>query len=70
MILRAVAEGSETTVGACRLLFGRRAMNLKQIANGIWAIACLIGAIMLLPGLGQAQDAGQGRDGAPGVGGE
>jgi hypothetical protein len=45
-------------------------MNLKQIANGIWAIACLIGAIMLLLGLGQAQDAGQGRDGAPGVGGE
>ncbi|WP_407117035.1 Cache 3/Cache 2 fusion domain-containing protein [Bradyrhizobium sp. LMG 9283] len=32
-------------------------MNLKQIANGIWAIACLIGATMFLPDVGQAQDA-------------
>ncbi|MCK1273790.1 Cache 3/Cache 2 fusion domain-containing protein [Bradyrhizobium sp. 61] len=32
-------------------------MNLKQTANGIWAIACLIGAIMFLPNVGQAQDA-------------
>src|SRR5689334_1081920 len=32
-------------------------MNLKQIANGISAIACLVGAGMFLPGVGQAQDA-------------
>ncbi|WP_407117579.1 Cache 3/Cache 2 fusion domain-containing protein [Bradyrhizobium sp. LMG 9283] len=32
-------------------------MNLKQIANGIWAIAWIIGAIVLLPDVGQAQDA-------------
>ncbi|WP_165405947.1 Cache 3/Cache 2 fusion domain-containing protein [Bradyrhizobium genosp. SA-3] len=57
-IFRVVAESTETTVGACRRFsFGGRLMNLKQIANVIRAIACLIGAIMFLPDVGQAQDA-------------
>ncbi|WP_046863900.1 Cache 3/Cache 2 fusion domain-containing protein [Microvirga massiliensis] len=32
-------------------------MNLKQAVVGILAAACFIGAAMLLPGVGQAQDA-------------
>jgi hypothetical protein len=32
-------------------------MNLKQIAIGIWATACIIGAATLLPDVAQAQDA-------------
>jgi hypothetical protein len=36
---------------------GGKLMNLKHIAIGIWAIACLIGAVMFLPDVGQAQDA-------------
>src|SRR5215471_3464824 len=40
-----------------RFPFGGRLMNLKQIAIGIWAIACLIGGAIFLPDVAQAQDA-------------
>jgi Cache 3/Cache 2 fusion domain len=37
--------------------FGRKAMNLKQAFVGILMTGCLIGATVLLPSIGQAQDA-------------
>jgi hypothetical protein len=36
---------------------GGKLMNLKQAVVGILTAACFIGAAMLLPGVGQAQDA-------------
>jgi hypothetical protein len=36
---------------------GGRLMSLKQIAIGILTVACFIGAAILLPDIGQAQDA-------------
>jgi Cache 3/Cache 2 fusion domain len=36
---------------------GRKAMNMKQAFVGILMTGCLIGAVVLLPSVGQAQDA-------------